>query len=517
MKIFSILVIILLSATLSAQVDLDRGLIGYWSLDHNGINQSPNRLPRTDFEFNKVTFPPGFLGASAASAAAKFYGDSYARLEEGLQSQDFGLSLWFNTDTRIRTGTLLAWDQKGYRMEILPGGKLSCALYVTNNYFYNYIHETANLADGQWHHVVMSLKDDVFQVFLDGEKVNEKKQYSGISVYYEGGGMQIGGSASAENKNYFSGLIDEICLYNRGLSEDEVTVLFSKPHIVSDPDFETGLILYLPFNDDDFNHSPNAYSSSDVKVYGGSLVENCELGSPFKLMKLFNGVDHYLSGTSALELPVFSLRFTFQSTSSRESFLIGWESGGYQVILNPEGNEGKLAFKFFQSKPQEPYTFATLKRLNDGDCHRVAMCFDGKQLRIYIDGELVDDKCKSKTDQPVYYGEGSFIVGNDSKQGKGHGFHGKMDEIRLYNRVLSEAEVKSMPLLQENLTVHRYDSKEGGKVSYLAASNPTKKSFTVTLKDKKDSKDFLTKKVAPGANVLEPVKLSIGEYTVSYK
>ncbi|MDX2070965.1 MAG: LamG domain-containing protein [Haliscomenobacter sp.] len=518
MKTLSILVFILLSLQISAQADLDRGLIAYYPFDSSGVNKSPNRLLRTDFEMHNVSYNYGFEGKTPGSIAPHFYGsDSYGRLAEGLQSEAFSLSLWFNTDTRDKTSTLLAWDQKAYRMELLPGGKLHCNLSVTNNYFYDYIHESRDLADGKWHHVVMSLDKDVFSIYLDGEMVpGIAKKYNNVSVYYEGGGLQIGGLASAQNKNYFTGRMDELYLYNRGLSADEVKILAGKARIDPDPDLETGLVLYLPFDDDDNNHSPNHYKSSQINVYGGSLVENCVLNSPFKRMKLFNGLDQYLSGSNALALPVFSLSFSFQSTSAKESFVLGWDSAGYQVVLNPKGSVGKLAIKLWQS-PTQVYTFISPLRLNDGDCHQVALSFDGKQLLIFIDGALADDKGKFKTEQPVYYaGASSFMIGNDSKEGKGRGFQGKMDELRLYNRAINLAEVaelKNPKPVSAPCVIRYYESKGTGSKLTFTAINCTE-AKKISFKDNNTKKDIAQVKVKPGEPIpLLSFPMSKGQFT----
>lgn len=520
MKTLTTLILFTLSlqyTSLSAQVDLDRGLIAYYPFDSSGVNKSPNRLPHTDFELHHASYNYGIEGVTKGSTAAYFDGETYGRLSDALQSDAFSVSLWFNTNFKENTGTLLAWDQKAYRLEILPGGKLHCNLSVTNNYFYDYIHETSDLANGQWHHVVMSLDHDVFKIYIDGVPVSGlSKKFSNVAVYYESSGLQVGAWAASQNKNYFIGRIDDFYLYNRELSSDEVKILAGKAQIVPDADLETGLVLYLPFDDDDVNKSPNHYKSSQINVSGGSLVENCILNSPFKRMKLFNGMDQYLSGGKALALPVFALSFSFQSTSAKESFVLGWDSAGYQVVLNPKGNIGKLAIKLWQS-PTQVYAFISPRSLNDGDCHHVALSFDGKQLLIYIDGTLADDKGKFKTEQPVYYAAASnFMIGNDSKEGKGRGFQGKMDELRLYNRAISLAEVAELKNPKPTPTpcvIRYYESKgSGSKVTFIAINCTEAKK--ISFKDNNTKKDITQLKVKPGEPIpLMSFPMSRGQFT----
>lgn len=232
-------------------------------------------------------------------------------------------------------------------------------------------------------------------------------------------------------------------------------------------------------------------------------------------MKLFNGMDQYLSGTSALALPTFALSFSFQSTSAQESFLLSWDSAGYQIVLNPKGNIGKLSFKLWQS-PTQVYSFQSLRNLNDGDCHHVAISYDGKQLNIYIDGVLVDDKGRFKTDQPVHYATGSsLMIGNDSKSGKGRGFQGKIDELRLYNRSLNLAEggiLKASKPVPPAFQIRFYDTKGlENKSTFVAIHSSEAKKVSFTHKSTK--KELEQRKVKPAEYVpLLQLKLGIGEF-----
>ncbi len=79
---------------------------------------------------------------------------------------------------------------------------------------------------------------------------------------------------------------------------------------------------------------------------------------------------------------------------------------------------------------------ATGQMLEVGQWTHVAVTFDGATAKIYIDGVIVD--------------EGSFSFGNDTEapvvigaaaEDGGNPFNGALDEVRIYDIVLSEAEI----------------------------------------------------------------------------
>ena len=66
--------------------------------------------------------------------------------------------------------------------------------------------------------------------------------------------------------------------------------------------------------------------------------------------------------------------------------------------------------------------------------------YDGKVATLYLDGTAVAsvkmDGAPKPSNLPLTIG--------DYMEGRGYAFHGKIDDIRLYNRALTEEEVKEL-------------------------------------------------------------------------
>ena len=78
--------------------------------------------------------------------------------------------------------------------------------------------------------------------------------------------------------------------------------------------------------------------------------------------------------------------------------------------------------------------------LEDGKWHHLVGTVDGSRTRIYVDGVLVDNDAfvaaGSSSTQPL-------AIGRDSGPG-GRTFNGLIDEVRIYNRALSNVEVATL-------------------------------------------------------------------------
>ncbi|MBP6813167.1 MAG: LamG domain-containing protein, partial [Saprospiraceae bacterium] len=393
------------------------------------------------------------------------------------------------------------------------GGKINVFLHITNNLTYSYDHDK-NLADGQWHQVIGSYDGEIFKVYIDGENVRQNNQYgTGKAVRFDAPGFNLGGLPKEGLQRYFTGLLDEVMIYNRALSDQEVQILAHKGKVVADDDLENP-ILYLPFEQHDQNLSSCLFQSTEVEVSGGSFATSC---SPVggESMKLLNGNGDYLAGSSILEVPQFTLSFWMSTYSAKESFIAGWDTTGYRIKLNPKGSVGKLQVQLWVSKKEILTLSSSSENLNDGQCRHIAVSYDGQMCRLFIDGSMQDEKKveagKPGTTMGVFHAASTFLIGSERENNPQVGFQGKIDEIRLYNRALDKNEIKKLTIPQKPAPLqHRfYDSAGiGAQSTFLAASNFSSKPAKIEVQDA-NRKVLFSQKIKPGEHILKvfPVKL----------
>jgi hypothetical protein len=108
--------------------------------------------------------------------------------------------------------------------------------------------------------------------------------------------------------------------------------------------------------------------------------------------------------------------------------------GAYGVWIKDTRGPTDIGFRCVTLAPNDIRSQA-LPSYNDDSWHHVAITYDGSSGKLYLDGVKHVDAPVSgeitQTDEPLHIGDG-----NNQRH-----FNGIIDEVRIYNRGLSEAEV----------------------------------------------------------------------------
>ena len=86
-----------------------------------------------------------------------------------------------------------------------------------------------------WYHVVGTFDDEKLEVYLDGELVGEKATpNNGPVMVWNDNNIEIGGRPDTNNgANLYKGLLDELVVYNRALSAEEVEAVMNSQDILT--------------------------------------------------------------------------------------------------------------------------------------------------------------------------------------------------------------------------------------------------------------------------------------------
>ena len=207
--------------------------------------------------------------------------------------------------------------------------------------------------------------------------------------------------------------------------------------IVSSADSSQGLVAYYPFNGNAQDESGNANHGT---VYGSTLTTD-----RFDFTERaysFDGIDDYLSIPELFGSDVSS--FTF---SVWESTDITQQQG--HIIYKGSGNgEASIALDMgryvFSVKLANGQWFNTsADSIATGDYHHiVGVYYRGDKIEIWVDGQLRNQMPIPGYDLFVEHYHWSSI-GSYNRQ-EGRHFSGKIDDIRIYNRALSQSEIQGI-------------------------------------------------------------------------
>lgn len=200
-----------------------RGLVSYYSFDGNA-NDSVSGYNGTVYGSTLATGTKGVI-----NTAYSFNGSSnYVNISGSLNATSYTISVWFKTiaispDTNV--------GQKIVMIQRVSGSTKFCLQMRNNQPELMWADSSPSLVelstgvttnDGAWHHFVGTTDGTVFNVYLDGVLKNTNSSSSLTSLFT---GMYIG--ANASSNAFFNGSIDDIRIYNRALSPDEITTIYN--------------------------------------------------------------------------------------------------------------------------------------------------------------------------------------------------------------------------------------------------------------------------------------------------
>lgn len=195
--------------------------------------------------------------------------------------------------------------------------------------------------------------------------------------------------------------------------------------------FMRGMIGYWGYdnNTDDLSGVGNNDIAYGGASYAGGLLNEASV---------FDGVNDYMEGTlvGTPLLSSFSVSVWFKTPYGGTAFALDAGGSGSAIGINTTG--GQLSAKIMDAGVTN-LSLVSASIATDNAWHHAVLTFDNATLfaSLYLDGEVVTSGVSS-----------AGIVNNSafSRKARGIGSHwgyyqGSMDQVRLWNRVLSPAEV----------------------------------------------------------------------------
>jgi hypothetical protein len=232
----------------TAQANLNDGLVAYYPLNGNADDESGNGNDGTVYGASLTEDRFG-----NANSAYNFDGvDDY--IEKRTPSsvlnanlQDWTISAWINTSRTGQIQTIVSRYECGWNCPSNGAGSLY-DLQVTEDGYGSYgirntvppfaentsVENNVSITDGTWHHISGVLNRSTLEItiFIDGYPVNSVS-VDGLTALddRQGSPLSIGRTFIqrwAQPREYFLGTIDDIRIYNRALSESEIRELYNE-------------------------------------------------------------------------------------------------------------------------------------------------------------------------------------------------------------------------------------------------------------------------------------------------
>ena len=432
------------------------GLVGYWSFNDATSTKA------SDFSGNGNHATLG--GMSAPATATSGWGNG--KLGGGLNfdgtndhvvlpsssplrvTNNFTISLWFKPSSLTQSGNYLMgktntagdnsdyaviWEYTNNKVEFFCGTGCSLGFTVANTQL--------SITDTNWHHIVYTYDGSSLRGYVDGV-VGMTPVSGGGSINTGTGSLYFGGFNPITA--LFSGAQDEVRIYNRALTQAQITALYNTgAQKLKLGASNNGLVGYWSFNDatstiaTDFSGNGHHGSLTNIPVPATATSGwgNGKLGGGLN----FDGVDDYVVSNfvpsgSALSVSAW---IRMDAAGGYPMIVSYGQNSDATVELRGSATTGKIEFI---NRATNGGAVDTVSIVGTGWNHFVGIA-NGTQLRLYKNGILV---ASSATAHNIIPTSGIPVFIGRRSDASNYYFKGAIDELRLYNRELSVAEIQNL-------------------------------------------------------------------------
>jgi hypothetical protein len=430
------------------------GLVGWWPLDGNTYDYSGNGRD-AGVSIGSMTSSDRFGNVEGCYSLMEGQGCILPYTEAGTYVDAMSYSFWYQ-EAEFPTSDFSGLFFAAGKSLLLSPESSGLRVYSGTSEYADAFSD--DLFTDQWKHVVVIYSGQTVAVYINGvlsvtNEYIEPVTYENIISF---GGGYAGG-------NYiYNGKIDDIAMYNRALSINEISSLYlnepvSAPECLSLPsNLQTGLVGYWPFCGNANDESGNG---NDGVVNGATLTED-RFGN-VNAAYGFDGLSNYIevqddnsidltnqySLSAWVEIPDYSLNNSeypqrtilskprpVGGTGYSMIALTGNEVPGLNDLRYGSGWNNDITNGFLTSSDTLPL---------DSWSH-IVFTYDGVVAKLFKNG--VESNSGSlnlnllNSDQPLFFGkEFDFNNALDNRW-----FKGSLDDIGIWNRALTPEEIQEL-------------------------------------------------------------------------
>jgi len=200
----------------------EQGLVGYWRFDEGkGDAAKDSSKNRNDGTITGAKWAKGVMGSALQFNGATDY-VSIGSPGSGIIGKVVSVEAWIqSTGNNVNANLVFAGPESHDFGIWIQGGRFFAGIWNSADTQYSAI-SASSPTQGQWYHVAMTCDfnaDKIVRCYING-KLDCTCAATGTAIKSGHTTIDIGGRTP--NASYFHGIIDEVRIYNRALSEEEI-------------------------------------------------------------------------------------------------------------------------------------------------------------------------------------------------------------------------------------------------------------------------------------------------------
>lgn len=430
---------------------LDTSLISYWKLDESSGNATDSVGSNTLTNVGTATYSAGKLnnGVDLNGSSQYLNGGNVLNLTTGAWT----FSAWIKVTTtgsfefiggRSESSTTSDWYMRVTNTD-------KAEIQFRNGASSNQVIGSTTVADGNWHHIVGLRNGTNVLLYvdgvLDGSATDNNYNCSNSLDFHLGAD-----SAGALNFK-FNGQIDEVGVWSRALSADEVLQIHNSGRANEYPFTATpslyGAISYYKLDESSGNASDSIRSKTLTNVntvtYGTGKINNgADFGSTNSNRLLGNATNMGIDG-GAVSISCW-FKISTQPASGEFQNIIRQSSNTSKTdyFIRYENNGGTYSLNFTRGKNGVGDQSSTVTgQLTTGTWYHAVLTYDTTTLTSYLDtsSNAISASGSGSGANPDYLTVGGWY---NSALTYFYPFKGMVDEIGVWSRALTSGEVSTL-------------------------------------------------------------------------
>ncbi len=206
------------------------GLVGWWPFNGNANDESGNGNNGTNSGATLTTDRLGNINNAYAFTSGNYIVSS-PNLPIGNSARS--VSLWFqttstsyNTSTGLGANVMMSYGTGPGTSGTGVAGQLICETQVGNLVLNHYVTGLGGsgvfVSDGSWHNVIYTFNGSVHNLYLDGLLIDTDNYLLNTGTT----NLYFGKRATELNMHQYNGKIDDVAIWNRALTQEEITALY---------------------------------------------------------------------------------------------------------------------------------------------------------------------------------------------------------------------------------------------------------------------------------------------------
>ncbi|HYE13214.1 MAG TPA: LamG-like jellyroll fold domain-containing protein [Pyrinomonadaceae bacterium] len=447
------------------------GMLGWWP----GDGSAHDIVGGHDGTLNNATFANGMV-----EQAFDFTGLPGVVVPDApeLNPQTFTIDAWV-TRAPFSCGVCAAFvaaksgsdGNRGFELDFRGDGSIN--FYLNGGTTGGHVPSTVLITDNGFHHLAATYDGQTMKLYIDGV-LNNQKAVSTVINYEAGRPLIIGGREFSSTTTY-PGLIDELELFDRALSAEEIKSIYNagaagKCRACAPP--PTEMLSWWPAE----GHTFDIQGTNHAALRNGATYVTGKVGQAFSL----DGADDFVEvpNNAALNPTTITVDgwFYVRQTPSGEFYLVSkYENfAGWILRLGPD-----LVPAFsVHSLPSNHAAATSSVPVPLNAWVHLAGTYDGTTARIYVNGDETGSAALAggytPSNTPLRIGTATWFNGGFT--------NGLVDEVEIFSRALDASEIRAIAdagrtgKCRVDLSVTKLDSPDpvlaGGEITYtIAAKN----------------------------------------------